>query len=77
MIQPVLARALFIKGFHHSEKLIKIAKSEASKISMRGKIAVMDLGQYNPSLDGQAVVVEEAGGEYSALGGVSKSKTNR
>ena len=37
-------KGLFIKGFHDAEKLIKITKSEASKIGMRGKIIVVDLG---------------------------------
>lgn len=70
-------KALFIKGFHDAEKLIKIAKSEAAKIGMRGKIVVIDLGHYNPVLDGQAVVVEETGGEYNTLGGGSKSLRNK
>jgi hypothetical protein len=69
-------KALFIKGFYEAENLIKIAKSEASKMGMKGKIAVLDLGNYNPRLDGQAVVVEEAGGEYTAAGGGSKRISN-
>jgi len=66
-------KGLFIKGFHDAEKLIKIAKSEASKIGMRGKIIVVNLGHYNPALNGQAVIVEEAGSEYTVPGGGSKS----
>lgn len=63
-------KALFIKGFFNDvEKLIKIAKSEAVKTGMKGRIAVLDIGHYNPVLNGQAVVVEEAGGEYNAQGG--------
>jgi len=67
-------KALFIKGFHNAEKLVKIAKSEASKIGMRGKIIVMDIGQYNPALNGQAVIIEEVGCEYNAPGGGSRVK---
>jgi len=67
-------KALFIKGFYNDvEKLIKITKSEASKIGMKGKIVVLDVGHYNPTLNGQAVIVEEVGGEYNAPGGGSKS----
>ncbi len=59
-------KALFIKGFYKDvEKLIKIAKSEAAKIGMKGKIAVLDIGHYNPTLNGQAVIVEEVGGGYN------------
>jgi len=62
-------KALFIKGFYDDvEKLIKIAKSEAAKMGMRGRIAVLEIGHYNPLLNGQAVIVEEAGGEYRAPG---------
>jgi len=32
---------------------------------MKGKIAVLDIGHYNPTLNGQAVIVEEVGGGYS------------
>lgn len=63
-------KALFIKGFFNDvEKLIKVAKSEAAKMGMKGKIAVLDIGHYNPVLNGQAIIVEEAGGEYNAQGG--------
>jgi hypothetical protein len=64
-------KALFIKGFHDAEKLIRIAKSEASKMGLRGKIIVLELGHYNPTLNGQAVIVEEAGREYNAPSGGS------
>ncbi|MEM3628638.1 MAG: hypothetical protein QXQ94_11350 [Candidatus Bathyarchaeia archaeon] len=68
-------KALFIKGFFNDvEKLIKVAKSEAAKMGMKGRIAVLDIGHYNPLLNGQAVVVEEAGSEYNAQGGRSKSQ---
>jgi hypothetical protein len=65
-------KALFIKGFYEAENLIKIAKSEASKVGMKGKIAVLDLGNYNPRLDGQAVIVEEVGSEYNTVGGAAR-----
>jgi hypothetical protein len=65
-------KALFIKGFYDAENLIKIAKSEASRMGMKGRIAVLDVGQYNSRLDGQAVVVEEAGCEYAAAGSGSE-----
>lgn len=64
-------KALFIKGFYDAEKLIKIAKSEASKMGLRGKIIVLELGHYNSALNGQAVIVEETGGECNAPGGGS------
>lgn len=71
-------KALFIKGFFKDvENLIKVAKSEAAKMGMKGRILVLDIGHYNPILNGQAVVVEEAGGEYNAQGGVSKSQENK
>lgn len=70
--EPRKRKALFIKGFYEAENLIKIAKSEASKMGMKGKIAVLELGHYNPRLDGQAVIVEEAGSEYAAAGGGSE-----
>ena len=49
-------------------------KSETAKMGMRGRIAVLEIGHYNPLLNGQAVIVEEAGGEYKAPGGGSKSQ---
>jgi hypothetical protein len=61
-------KALFIKGFHDAEKLIKIAKCEAAKTGLRGKINVLDLGHYNPQFEGQAVIVEEVGSEYTVAG---------
>lgn len=60
-------KALFIKGSYDDvEKIIKIAKNEAVKLGMRGRITVLEIGHYNPLLNGQAVIVEEAGGEYRA-----------
>jgi hypothetical protein len=61
-------KALFIKGFFDVERLVKIAKSEAAKTGLRGKINVIELGHYNPKIDGQAVIVEESGSEYTAAG---------
>jgi hypothetical protein len=61
-------KALFIKGFFDAERLIRIAKSEAVKTGLRGKINVIELGHYNPRIDGQAVIVEESGSEYMAAG---------
>lgn len=37
-------KALFIKGFYEAESLVKIAKSEASRMGLKGKIAVLGLG---------------------------------
>ena len=68
-------KALFIKGFHDAEHLIRIAKSEAAKIGLTGKICVLDLGHYIPQIQGQAVIVEEVGSEYAAAG--SGSLRNR
>ena len=42
-------------------------------MGMKGRIAVLDIGHYNPVFNGQAVIVEELGGEYNAQGGGSKS----
>ena len=61
-------KALFIKGFLDAERLIKIAKAEATKTGLKGKINVLELGHYNPKIDGQAVIVEESGSEYTAAG---------
>jgi hypothetical protein len=61
-------KALFIKGVHDAEKLIRIAKCEAAKTGLRGKINVLDLGHYIPHIEGQAVIVEEAGSEYTVAG---------
>jgi hypothetical protein len=61
-------KALFIKGFHDAEKLIKIAKCEAAKTGLKGKINVLDLGHYLPQIEGQAVIVEEVGSEYAVAG---------
>jgi hypothetical protein len=69
-------KALFIRGFYEAESLIKIAKSEASRMGMKGRITVLDIGHYNPRLDGQAVVVED-GGEYNAAGGGSEKIGNK
>lgn len=65
-------KALFIKGFYDAEKLIHIAKCEAAKLGLKGRISVLDLGHYNPKIDGQAVVVEEAGSEYTVAGSGNK-----
>ncbi|HDQ05964.1 MAG TPA: hypothetical protein ENN36_04485 [Candidatus Bathyarchaeota archaeon] len=70
-------KALFIKGFFDAERLIRIAKSEAVKTGLRGKINVIELGHYNPKIDGQAVIVEESGSEYKAAGsGSPRSRKN-
>ena len=69
-------KALFIKGFFDAEGLIRIAKSEAAKTGLRGKINVLELGHYNPKIDGQAVIVEESGSEYTAAGSGS-TRTRR
>ncbi len=61
-------KALFIKGFFDVERLVRIAKCEAAKTGLRGKINVIELGHYNPRIDGQAVIVEESGSEYMAAG---------
>lgn len=61
-------KALFIKGFHDAEKLIRIAKCEASKTGLKGKINVLDLGHYISQIEGQAVIVEEVGSEYTVAG---------
>jgi hypothetical protein len=67
IIQPK-RKALFIKGFHDAEKLIRIAKCEAAKTGLKGKISVIDLGHYLPQVEGQAVIVEEVGSEYTVAG---------
>jgi hypothetical protein len=70
-------KALFIKGFFDAERLIRIAKSEAAKTGLQGKINVLELGHYNPKIDGQAVIVEESGSEYTAAGrGSPRSRKN-
>lgn len=61
-------KALFIKGFFDAERLIRIAKAEAAKTGLCGKINVLELGHYNPKIDGQAVIVEESGSEYTVAG---------
>lgn len=61
-------KALFIKGFFDAERLIRIAKAEAAKTGLHGKINVLELGHYNPKIDGQAVIVEESGSEYTVAG---------
>lgn len=66
-------KALFIKGFHEPEHLIRIAKSEAAKTGLKGKISVLDLGHYIPQIQGQAVIVEEVGSEYTTAGSGSPS----
>ena len=66
-IQPK-RKALFIKGYLDAEHLIKIAKAEATKTGLKGKINVLELGHYNPKIDGQAVIIEETGSEYTAVG---------
>ena len=60
-------KALFIKGFFDAERLIRIAKAEAAKTGLHGKINVLELGHYNPKIDGQAVIVE-SGSEYTTAG---------
>ena len=70
-------KALFVKGFYDAEKLIRIAKAEASKMGLRGKISVLDLGHYNPKIEGQAVIVEEAGSEYTVAGSGNKKFDSR
>jgi hypothetical protein len=67
-IVPPKRKALFIKGFHDAEKLIRIAKCEAAKTGLKGKINVIDLGHYLPQIEGQAVIVEEVGSEYTVAG---------
>jgi len=61
-------KALFIKGYHDAENIIKIAKSEATKTGLKGRISVIDIGHYIPQIQGQAVIVEETGCEYTAAG---------
>lgn len=59
-------KAVWIKGkFRDKEALIKIAKSVAAEMGIKGKIIVVDIGNYNLDLDGQSVVVE-FGSEYNA-----------
>jgi hypothetical protein len=69
-------KAIFIKGFFDAECLIRIAKSEAAKTGLHGKITVLDLGYYNPQIEGQAVIVEEVGSEYTAAGSGSLRNRN-
>jgi len=69
-------KALFIKGFHDAEHLIRIAKSEAAKTGLKGKISVLDLGHFIEHLEGQAVIVEEVGSEYAAVGSGSLRPRN-
>jgi hypothetical protein len=67
-------KGLFIRGkFLDKEKLIKVAKSQAKALGLKGKIVVLDLGNYNPEIEGQTVVVESLGSRYNALGSGSKS----
>lgn len=62
-------KGLFIRGkFRDKEKLIKVTKSQAKAIGLRGKIVVVDIGNYNPEIEGQAVVVESSGGECNTPG---------
>ena len=61
-------KALFIKGFFDAERLIRIAKAEAAKTGLHGKINILEIGHYNPKIDGQAVIVEESGSEYTVAG---------
>ncbi len=70
-------RALFIKGFLDAEHLIKIAKSEAAKTGFKGKISVVNIGQFIPQIEGQAVIVEEVGSEYEAAGSGSLRFRNK
>ena len=52
-------KGFFIKGkFPDKEQLIKVAKSQAARLGAKGKIIVVDIGPYNPELQGQSVVVE-------------------
>ncbi|MDH5690605.1 MAG: hypothetical protein OEY81_04160 [Candidatus Bathyarchaeota archaeon] len=67
-------KGLFIRGkFLDKEKLIKVAKSQAKALGLKGKIVVLDLGNYNPEIEGQAVVVESLGSGYNTPGSGSKS----
>ncbi len=67
-------KGLFIRGkFLDKEKLIKVAKSQAKALGLKGKIVVVDLGNYNPEIEGQAVVVEFLGSGYNTPGSGSKS----
>lgn len=67
-------KGLFIRGkFRDKEGLIKVAKSQAQQLGIRGKIIVVDIGNYNPDLDGQSVVVEFFGSEYKSPGSGRKS----
>jgi len=61
-------KAIWIqRRFRDKEALIKVAKSQAAALGIRGKIIVVDIGNYNPDLDGQSVVVE-FGREYTPSG---------
>lgn len=72
-----LRKALFIKGFHDAEQLIRIAKCEAAKTGLKGKISVVSIGNFVPQIQGQAVIVEEVGSEYGAAGsGSLRSRNN-
>lgn len=67
-------KGLFIQGkFRDIEALIKVAKSQAKAIGLRGKIIVVHIGNYNPQIEGQPVIVESSGSEYNTPGGRSKS----
>ncbi len=70
-------KALFIKGLLDAEHLVRIAKSEAVKTGFKGKISVVNIGQYIPQIEGQAVIVEEIGSEYGAEGSGSLRFRNR
>jgi hypothetical protein len=62
-------KGLFIRGkFLDKEKLIKVAKSQAKALGMKGKIVVIDIGNYNQEIEGQTVVVESSGSEYNTPG---------
>jgi len=67
-------KGLFIRGkFLDKEKLIKVAKSQAKALGLKGKIVVVDIGNYKPEIEGQAVVVESLGSGYNTPGSRSKS----
>ena len=73
MQTQVVRKAVWIKGkFLDVEELIKVAKSQAAKMGMKGKIIVVDPGKYDPVLDGQPVVLDAFGGGYNTPGSGSK-----
>jgi len=68
-------KGLFIRGkFRDKEELIKVAKSQARALGMKGKIIVVDIGHYNSDLDGQSIIVE-SGREYNPPGSGSRGLT--